>query len=440
MGVDGGEDDGGGETGGDGEGHFGDEVGGMGADYLTAEDQAGGGVGDHLHHTFRLSHGEGFAIGAEGGFGDLVLQALRLQLLLGGADHGTLGHGEDGGGDDGEVDVVAHHHCGLSGGGMCQQADAIAVADGEDARDGGLKPVVDDDAAAGDLHATLGEPLGDDGSAPYGHQHHLGFDLGGLPFALEADGASHPFAKAYGGDGSLGVECDAAALEGRSERAHHIAVEHGKNLFAIFYHRDLYAEGGEHGGELHADDTSADDGERLGKHLKGEELGSGDGEVGTLDGERRRLRACGHDDARGGVDGTVGLHLVGPEKAGRSPDDVGTLAEQSHRLAKLLHDGILALHHTADIHRDIALREDDAEGGGGSDIVGHLSRAAESLCGDAPLVEACASEVRLLDEQDSQSLRYSMCGGFVAAGSGADDDNIVGHVSRILLMVTDWGG
>ena len=128
------------------------------------------------------------------------------------------GHGVDDAGDDLVVHVPGlagqdfGHRDALVLGLVGEHRPAHDVADGEDAGDVGLEVLVDDDAAALERHARLGEaePVGV-GPAADGDEHHVGLEhlLASPPLA----GSTVTFARLRGLDlGDLGAEQELDAL------------------------------------------------------------------------------------------------------------------------------------------------------------------------------------------------------------------------------------
>ena len=78
----------------------------VGADNVHTEDTVGLSVGEELDETVGVGVGLGAGVGAEGEGADLVLDALRLELLLSLADPGHLWVRVDNGGDGGVVNMT----------------------------------------------------------------------------------------------------------------------------------------------------------------------------------------------------------------------------------------------------------------------------------------------------------------------------------------------
>ena len=68
-----------------------DHVAGAGAENVHAEHAVGLGVGEDFHKAFGVAHRPGAAVGGEGEFADLIVDAVRLELLFGLADGAISG-------------------------------------------------------------------------------------------------------------------------------------------------------------------------------------------------------------------------------------------------------------------------------------------------------------------------------------------------------------
>ena len=157
------------------------------------------------------------------------------------------------------------------------------VADRPHALRRGSQVPIDDDAAALQLHAGLlsAEALCIR-RATDGQQDLVGIDRA----AFAALGEAHLQA-ALGLDdlGDLAVGVNRAADSGEVLRVDgdEVRVDHRQYLRQHLQHGDLAAQRGEHRGELHADDASADDREPLRHVLQLEDLVRVDGELGALE-------------------------------------------------------------------------------------------------------------------------------------------------------------
>jgi hypothetical protein len=83
----------------EGEGGFGDEVGGAGAEDVDAEDFAVFGAGKDFYLAGAAAFDEGFAVAGQGEDACFVGEALGFGRLFGEADAGDFGAGVDAGGD-----------------------------------------------------------------------------------------------------------------------------------------------------------------------------------------------------------------------------------------------------------------------------------------------------------------------------------------------------
>ena len=125
-------------------------------------------------------------------------------------------------------DAVDHYPC-LHLGGVGQHLPAVDIADGVDARDGGLEVVVDGDSPTVIVgEAGIGEVVLHIGLAPRGHEDDVGIDV---------------VERLYG---RLHVEGDAALLQELAQTLGHIGIHHGQALFQVLNDRDFSAEAAEY--------------------------------------------------------------------------------------------------------------------------------------------------------------------------------------------------
>lgn len=100
-----------------------------------------------------------------------------------------------------------------------------------------------------------------------------------------------------GGDAGIGDDADAAARKEAAQTLGDVAVKGGQDFLAELQHGHLYAECGEDGGELHADDSAADDGDARWEGVERQEGVGGHGKLCAGDGELRGDGAGGDDQA-----------------------------------------------------------------------------------------------------------------------------------------------
>lgn len=158
-------------------------------------------------------------VGHEGELADLVLNAIRLELLLGLADPSDLGVGVDDGGNGAVVDVTVTRVEILSGrnalllGLVCEHGTEGDVADTLDASDGGVELRVDDDTALGvDFDADFLEvEAGGDGATANRDEDDVSFENLFLS-ALGALDVDEDLAVALLSTGDLGVQLELEAL------------------------------------------------------------------------------------------------------------------------------------------------------------------------------------------------------------------------------------
>ena len=314
-----------GQPGGDGQGHDGDELGGVASDDGAAQDDAGGRVGDDLDEAPGVVVDDGLGRRGERHLGDPDLAALGEGVGLGQAHVGDLRFGEHRRGGlvvvHEPVGAVVYDAHGVLGdlaalhlGHRRERQLAGDVAGGVDVRDAGPAVGVDGDVATVRLDADGVEAQ----AFAVGHradgQDHVA--AGGHPAVVAVD--RDPVAVAFDGlgPGAL-VEADAAAQEVGFEGGCHLRVLGGQDLLAADHERHVAAEGLEHVDELHAGDAGADDDEVVG-HL-GRRVGLAGGEDalavdGGPVGDAGAAAGGEHDHV--GFDlleavGGLGNHLVG---------------------------------------------------------------------------------------------------------------------------------
>ena len=111
------------------------DVGTMGAIGMTTQNHPIS-IAEEFQHTLRGIHGERLAVGTPKGFLAGVGNALCFELVLSGADTGSLGFSEDGCGHDVEADIVllaenmVDSTDGLHLSGMGEHLTTVDIADG----------------------------------------------------------------------------------------------------------------------------------------------------------------------------------------------------------------------------------------------------------------------------------------------------------------------
>src|SRR5690606_28080311 len=301
-----------------------DQVAGVAAEHVRAEDPVGRLVGEYLDEAVGGVHGARPAVRHEGELADAVGDAGRLQFLLGASDAGDLRRGVDDARHRLVVDVAALAGQVLGDGdalllGLVRQHRAgDRVADRVDALDVGLQVAVDLDAAALvelDADALQTQAL-EVGLAADGDENGVaveGFRLatfsrlqGQLDAAFRRLGAGH-----------LGRELEAHALaaEDALELLADLAVHRRDEAVEELDDRDLRAQPRPHRAQLQADVAAADHDQVL-RHLgQRERTGRGDDAL-LVDRDAGQVdvgRAGRDDDVLRLVLRAVDLDLIRPD-------------------------------------------------------------------------------------------------------------------------------
>ena len=199
---------------------------------------------------------------------------------------------------------------------------------------------------------------------------------------------------------------------------------------------DLGAEAAPHGAELQADDAGADDHEALRHALELERAGGGDHHL-LVDLDARQ---AGHVGARGDDDvlrlehlvrAVLGRHLHlarrGDARGAEEGIDLVLLEQELDALGVAVDALLLEGQHRLEIERRRA--DADAEVGEMiARILEHVRGMQQGLRRNAADVEAgAAMGLALLDDGGLEAELGGPDGADVAAGTGADDDEIVGH-------------
>mmetsp|Transcript_35090 Transcript_35090/g.78101 ORF Transcript_35090/g.78101 Transcript_35090/m.78101 type:complete len:374 (-) Transcript_35090:714-1835(-) len=279
-------------VGGDGVGRLVDEVGGVQADDVHAQDLAGVLAVQHLGHAVTLLLGKSLGVGLEAGLCNAQLEALLLGhllgLLLGHAHEGDLGVGEAGGGDRQVVQHVGapahvlHGGDTLCGGGVRQHVLAVGVTDAVHVwhhvtlcvqhlhlvRHG-------DEAAAVSLNVDGAQVQAVGVGGPAGsHQHRVHLQLVDHLLGLEVsqlngDGLHTWHARSDLGGNDTGVVVNGPALDQQPlGSARNLLVKAGHQVVQGLNEGDLSAQGGVHVRELEADVAGANDGNPVGQPVQ----------------------------------------------------------------------------------------------------------------------------------------------------------------------------
>src|SRR5271157_152507 len=425
---------------------FGDDLKPLGADDMDAEDFAVPLVGNHFDETVVMSQDSGAAVAGEGEAADLHLVTLGARLGLGQphAADPRLGVGAAGDavpvdGDGGLAGHVRYRDHAFHSGDMRQLRSARHhVADGVDARLGGLLVRVDLDEAAIQLHPGMFDPdVFGVGLAAHGHQQLFGFELfllavlGGEREADALAGLPDVLGAGAGFDADLLLAKDALEFLGD------VLVFHGDDARQHLNDRHLGAEAVEDGSELDAHSAGADNDEALGNRGEVQDLDIGEDQIGVgrEAGQHAGLRTGGHDDVPGleRLDAGIRLdfHLAIAFERGIAGDalDFGALEQHSHAVRVLVDDGILARLHLGVIEAGVLalyallIRVDEA--------LPDIGGVEQGLGGYAPDQEAGAAQAGLFfEERRLKTVLAGANGSGVAARATPDNNQIVGHLSH----------
>ncbi len=423
--------------------HLLDHHPGLGPEDVGAQDAVAARFGEDLDEALHLAGGPRARVGGHGKAADTVIDAGLLELLLGAADGGHFGMGEDHGRDGVVVDVdpVAGEELGdghaLLLGLVREHGPADDVADGVDPLDGGPEAVVDGDApglVAADAERLEAEAFGA-GPAPHGHEHGVGrkplrlAPIPGLDDDLELLLAIFHFHHPVGE-----AEREALSCEDALQLLRHLAVHARRDAVEELHHRDFGAKPPPHGAEFETDVAGADDEKPPGHVIESQRAGGGeDAALVDLDpGQRGRHGAGGDDDVPAFED--AGLPLFGLETdpprrldAAMADEmiDAVLAEEEGDSLRELGHRPVLAGHHGGKVEGDLA----DADAVGGEPVAGLLVEPAgveQGLGGNAADVETGAAQGRAaIDAGDPQAELRRPDGADIAAGAAPDDDEIV---------------
>ncbi len=165
-------------------------------------------------------------------------------------------------------------------------------------------------------------------------------------------------------DPRAGIHVDAALLEQAGQLLRNFLVFHGNHAGQELDDGDFGAEGAEQGAELHAHRARANDDQRLGHLLHGQDFDVGENAaVGLEAGQHFGLGAGGEDDVLGldladfagrvaYLDGMhVALRRAGEPAKALEPGDLVLLHQEVETLGVLDDDGVFALEHRGPVER-----------------------------------------------------------------------------------------
>lgn len=396
------------------------DVGGVCAVGMAAEDASLVRLAADLDHALGLVHGPSLSVGPVGCLVALEFGPLFLESFLGGSYGSGFRRGEDGGRNDVEAYVVVvaedsvYDVKTLVLCGMCQHQTSVDIAYGVEGSlllssvcvhvSRGSEMLIDRYAAVvrqGNACGLEVEPLGV-GLAPCGHEDDIGGDAFRLSFLVDEGHVAVGDAS----DAALHAEPDALFLHDSAQALGDVGVDGREALFQSFHDGHFGAEAVEDAGELQSYDASSDDAQALWPLFQGEQARGIDdtGEVGALDRDAPGGGTCGDDDVRG----SMALPAVCFDGAGI--DERGSLAHERDigMREQRLHAGAQLLHH-------LRLPPYGFLKGGCVDV---------GLGGYASDIEARATDKVLFEECDFQSVACSVEGALVASGACADDDEV----------------
>ena len=418
-----------------------DHVAGVLAHEGRPQNLVGLGVGHQLHEAAAGVLNDGAGVAEHGAFARHGRDPLLLGLRLGDAHHGDLRRAVDAAGDHVQIHVIGHAaHALHAGGALCrghmgQLHHGGRVADGVHAGDTGPVVLVHQQALA---TARRGHALGEHA----------------VPIGAAADGAQHLFA----GDGlfrALLQQVDAQAVAGLLQRLHHGVGQHlhallfqdllevlaqltvhvGQQAVHALHQRDGAAQIAVEGGELHADDAAADDDQRVIEPVAALQQLVGGHNAGQLqpgDGRPHVDGAGGDEDALRGIARHPAvrrrhIHFAGGGDAAHALDEVhlGGLQQAVDAAAQLL--GHAALVGEDLLHIEGSACRVNAHARAVHRVTIDLGGVEQRLGGDAAPVQTGAAYLTALHHGRMQAQRRGPEGGGIAAGAGADHDQLIVH-------------
>ena len=229
-----------------------------------------------------------------------------------------------------------------------------------------------------------------------------------------------------------------------------LGVLDGKDLRQHFDHGHVGAHGVEERREFDADRAGAHHQQRLRHLLRHHRLEIGPDQflVGLEPRQHARPRAGGKDDVLGLVGalaqralrrldgGFLHRDLAGRIDGGLAPDHrhLVLLHQKADAVIEAFRDAARALHHGFRVERDVVGRQPVILGV--LHVVIDFRRAQQRLGRDAAPVQADAAEIGFLDDRGLETELRRTNGGDVAAGAGADDDDVEGCIGHTRAPVS----
>ena len=300
------------------------------------------------------------------------------------------------------------------------------VTDSEDPGNVGMQALVDEHPAALHRDALLLEAhAGGVRAAADGDEQQLGVE--GLS-VLEGD-VHAMVVLGRRGEANAEAEVDAALAEGALEGLGAGDVLVGHQVRQGLDDRDVGAEGLPDTGELDADHAATEDDDALGHVVEVERLVGRDDPAGDVQARQAaRVGAGGQHDVGAGVLLSVDLDGVRRHEAASALDEghVAALHEALQALVELADDAVAVL---VDLgHVDALEGRAHAEGVALLGAVSDLGRMQQGLGGDAASMQAGASELVLVDEDDRHAQLGCTQGAGIATAAAAEDYQVcIGH-------------
>src|ERR1700736_4312514 len=427
-----------------GDRRFGNHVPGVDAEDVHAEHAVAFRVRQDFHEAVGGVVDLGAAVGGEREFADVIGDAGGLELLFALADRSEFGK---------RVDHVRYHvvvHVTRLPVEILRNRDALFlslvsqhrtgdhVADREYVVHAGLEIMIHHDAAAlvGRDAARLEAEPGRVGHAADRDQHHVRLDRLGRAARGRLDlGPCAIACSDHRGDFRCGPKRHPLLLQEALELPANFRVHAGQDAVEEFDHDHFRAESAPHRAQLEPDDARTDHEEPFRYLVEHQRAGGGDDALLVdVDAVEPRHVGAGGDYDRLGVERlalAIGrdLDLAGREDAANADVavDLVLLEQEGDALDVAVDPFVLERHHGGKIeprpaHVDAHAAEHLAV------FLVALRRVQERFRRNAADVETGAPEgLFLLDHRDLHAELRRPNGAHVAAGTGADDDEVVGH-------------
>ncbi len=410
------------------------------ADDLHAENLVCLGVGNDLAEAVGAVDCDGAAIGGEGELAHVDVQLVGLGLVFTDAHAGDFRLGVDHARDDVVVHVAALAGDQLDAGhgfflGLVGEHRARNdVANCVNALGGGAEMVVDLHAAAlVELHARLvGSEARGGGLATHGDEDLVGFKLELLVLLF---GGEERLLAFLGDTGDFRAELETEALLFKETLGQlgDVLIDGARDLRQQLDDGYLRTKARPNATQLQADGARADDDKLLRHLVKAQGFGAGNNRVAVKLHERQLHRhgagcnndVCGGDDLFAVVASDLYLALAFKRAEAAQHVYLARLGELGDAAIELGDDLVLALEHGGDVASQLA-DLDAVHIAALLDGVENLGGMQQRLRRDAAHVEARAAERGVfLDECGFKAKLRGAKRGYVAAGAGANDEEVV---------------